>query len=191
MVEEEKKDIEETLAEKNAEERESEAERGGAEHRTQPSDEKKDKAIESITKDIPPNKEKVNLLNKAKNVFKTKSKSTTNVTKKGDESERVPEKDNTESEVVKQSKVRNKKGNIKKHAFNDDGICLRCGVGNKEGSTTTDCFGRHLPVVTAQKVKDGLVDFHNGAWKMRKLEDEAKDDEDTDADNGDNEEEEE
>ncbi len=181
MTDEQKKDIDEVIAEKNAEEKKAEAKRGGADHRTQPTEEKKDKSIKSITSDVPPNKEKVNLLNKLKD--KVKRKPTATTTDKGADSERVPEKENTESEVVKQSKVRNKSGISREHAFNDDGVCVRCGVGKE--TATTHCFGRPLPRVTAEKVKNGFVDFHNGAWKKRKpLDEEAKVDEDEDDDTG-------
>jgi hypothetical protein len=167
MEDEKKKDIDETIAEKNAEEKKDEAKRGGAVNRPH-SEEKKGESIESITKDVPPNKEKVNLLDKAKNILKRKPTATTS--EKGTDSERVPEKQNTESEAVKQSKVRNKDGAVREHAFDDDGLCVRCGV-SKE-SATTHCFGKPLPRATAEKVKEGLVDYHNGVWKMRKPKDE-------------------
>ena len=178
MTDEKKKDIDEVIAEKNVEEKEAEIKRDGAVNRPKPSEEKKDKSIKSITSDVPPNKEKVNLLDQSKNLAKKKTpKPTATTTKKGEDSDRVPEKKQTESEVVKQSKVRNK-NKVREHAFNDDGVCIRCGAGNREGSTTTHCFGRPLPRATAEKVREGVVDFINGSWIKRKpCDEDVEDDE--------------
>ncbi len=171
----EPKSTDEIIDEKNLEEKEAEVERGGAEHRTQPSEGKKGESIENITNEMPPNTEKVDLLKDAEDGKDTKRKPTTTITKK----EEIPKKENTESEAAKttregKEKVR-KARNPKSHAFKDDGTCVRCGAGNKVGSTTTDCFGRPLPTVTAEKVKEGIVDYVGGAWiKIEPCEEEAK-----------------
>ncbi len=163
----EPKSTDEIIDEKNLEEKKAEEDRGGAESRTKPSNKQKSESIDNITDNVPPNHEKVDLLKDAEEGKDTKRKPTTVITKK----EEIPIKENTESKAAKgtrEGKERVKKArNLKSHAFNDDGICVRCGCGDIEGSTTTDCFGRHLPRVTAVKVKDGIVDYVNGAWIKR------------------------
>lgn len=160
----EPKSTDEIIDEKNLEEKEAEAERGGAEKRAKPSEEKKDESIENITNEVPPNKEKVDLLKDAEDGKDTKRKPTTTITKK----EEIPVKESTESEVAKATREdkAKKKRNPKSHAFNDDGICVRCGV--HKDNATTDCFGRPLPMVTAEKVREGKVDYINGAWIKKK-----------------------
>lgn len=171
------KGIEEIIDEKNLEEREAEAERGGAENRTQPTEEKKGESIENITNEIPPDDEKVDLLQDAESGKDTKRKPTTTITKKGE----IPERKNTESEAAKS--IREGKEKVKKtrdsksHAFNTEGICVRCGV--HKDFATTDCFGIHLSPATALKVKAGKVNYVGGRWikvEPPKDDEEGKDD---------------
>ncbi len=180
------KSTDEIIDEKNLEEKKAEEDRGGAENRSKPSNEQESESIESIVDEVPPNEEKVDLLKDAEEGKDTKRKPTTVITKK----EEIPIKENTESKAAKETRESKEKvkktRNSKLHAFNDDGICVRCGCGNKEDSTTTDCFGRQLPRVTAVKVKDGLVDYVNGAWIKK----EPCEDEEVDADADENEDEE-